>query len=375
MSEIETITPSQIIEAIRYAKKTNPEDKFGDGAFKINHETKRPGKQGVKYMPFEVLKKRPNGKWEFIPLEIEFMNLVTKSRILPPNSDKRKFPGVQLQFAGSSKYFNPKKDQNGNVIYVEEPYGTAKILATKAYNRKMIALLKDKKKPIKNSSSKISLPIQFERNNAADTDNKLKLDDPIIRVTVPFKNPKGNESEDKINKNKPREIMPDDIPRCDIYDATKKIDKADPKYKPNDFNFELATVEKDGVKFSITYENIGEFILPGSSVSGIDSMSTISLSSMGISLASKTTLLIVKPSKGYKPLPNKIFNSLQIDTFDKAETSYVDEYNEDENKENIENEEDAQNINDPTLDEKKSDNEENKEEEEDLEDQFGLEDD
>jgi len=163
MSGIETITPNQVLEAIEYARSLNESDKFGDKAFNINYNKVKPGANGVRYMTFEILKKRPSGKWEYVPINLKFVNITTRAKILPPNDPERKFPGVQLQFAYDASYSvkSGKKDKNGMDILITEQYGTAKILISKAFQRIILQALKEEK--IYNDTTKISLPVQFER--------------------------------------------------------------------------------------------------------------------------------------------------------------------------------------------------------------------
>jgi hypothetical protein len=280
MSGIETINPSQVLAAIEYAKKLDPKDKFGDTAFKVDYEgSPREGKNDVRYMGFQILKQRQNGKWEFIPLNLKFMNLQTRSRIHPPGSTKRKYPGVQIQFRAGDSF---------TARGVTESYGRAKISIYNAFTRIITRLLKTEK--VHHSKKEILNGIQTHRIEDPKTKKQvpLKQGDEIIRVAIPFK------SENSI-------ILPDEKPRCDIHDVTKK--KASIK-DPNEVPFELAMVGES----PITYTNIGDFILPGSSCSGVDSMDSVVLSSQGISLPSKATLLIVKPSRGYRPDAAVVFS-------------------------------------------------------------------
>src|ERR1700678_429107 len=104
MAGIEIVTPSQVFDAIRYVRTTDPADKFGDKAFRISVNKIKTGPNAVRYMDFEILKKKDSGKWDYVPLNLKFMNLITKSKILPPVHEKREFPGVRLQFSGNASY-------------------------------------------------------------------------------------------------------------------------------------------------------------------------------------------------------------------------------------------------------------------------------
>lgn len=306
MNNVEVVTPSQVIAAIEYAKTLDPKDKFGDGAFRVDIANVRaPGKNDVRYIPWQILKQRNNGKWEYVDLHLKFMNLITKSQILPPGHPKRKYNGVQIQFRGKDSFTTKvkvKKDGKEEIKTIEEPYGKAKKLIYAAFQRKLKLMLK--KQEIFHSKTNVGTTIQDSRKSS-DPKNpkpeKFAEGDEIIRVTIPFK------SED--NK-----IALDEQPKCDIHDVTKKL-----KDIPPDFDgvpFEKATI--DGKP--LTYANIGQFVRAGSSVSGVDCMDSITLSSQGITLPSKATTLIVKPSRGYKPDVKAVFKG-EFSEMESSETA------------------------------------------------------
>lgn len=294
MAAVEVVTPSQVLAAVEYAKKQDPKDKYGDGAFRINVGNIRVGKNDVRYIPFEVLKQRNNGKWEFVPLNLKFVNLTTKSQILPPGHAKRKYNGVQIQFRGKDGFSTKtvvKKDGKEEVRLVEEPYGKAKKAIYAAFKRKVTLALK--KQEFFHSKTNIGSTIQ-DSKKSSDPKNpkpeKFPEGDEIIRVTIPFK------GED--NK-----IALDEPPKCDIYDINKKRPLTDEEKKNGEIPFEKATV--DGKP--LVYQNIGVFVRSGSSTSGVDCMDSVTLSSQGITLPSKVTVLMVKPSQGYKPDAKAVF--------------------------------------------------------------------
>lgn len=296
---VEAILPSEIFEAIGYAKQKDPTDKHGDGAFKLDYGNIRLGKQGgIRYADFDVLKKNKAGEWKYIPLNLKFMNLLTKAKIYPPNHEKKKIPGARLQFSGSSTYFDKGK---------EERYGAAKIAIYAAFARIIKKLLNQK--TINNgSNNKICSTIQTEAIIDEKTKATKKLDDPIIRVDIPF---------DSQQSGNQKIIKADASPKCEIYDACKKL-KDIPK---GQWPFERATFEKT----PLNYTNIGEFITAGSSCSGVDCMNSVSLSNMGISLASKITLAVIKHSDGFKPQPTSIFSIDEFDEMAGATTETIED--------------------------------------------------
>jgi len=275
-----TVTPSEVFAAIAYAKKKDAADKHGDGAFRVKHDNLRPAKNDVRYAPFQILKKGSGDKWDFVGLNLKFMNLNTVARILPAGHPEQKITGVRLTFKKSASTYNSNN--------VEEKYGEAKLAIYAAFMRHMKKLINSK--TLNNTNTNISSTIQTKK--LIDKVKKIKddLEDPLIRVEIPFKSEQHGTT---------KVVKADEPPKCEIYDATKKL----AQIKPGQFPFQYATIE-DG---PLTYTNIGKFITPGSSVSGVDSMDSICLSNMGLSLPSKATLLIIKHSPGFKPDASVIF--------------------------------------------------------------------
>lgn len=293
---VETVLPSQVFAAIEYAKKQDPKDKFGDGAFRMNVSNIRPGKNNVRYAGWEILKHRPNGVWEFVPVNLKYMNLQTKSKIHPPGHPKKKYAGVTLQFRVSSSF----KTKAG-----EEPYGKAKVAIYSAFKRITMRMLKAKE--IFHGVPTIKLGVQTERKVDEKTGKTEKLDDGIIRVSIPFK-----ALEDGPNS----KIDLNEKPKCEIYDATKKVENP----KKDEVPYQLATLkDKEGKDQPLVYQNVGDFILPGSTCTGVDCMDSVTFSQQGISLPSKASLLIVKPSKGYKPDVMSVFGN-DFSEIENAET-------------------------------------------------------
>lgn len=306
----EFVTPSQVFEAIAYAKSKNPNDTYGDKAFNLNIKNIKPGNNNTRYLNFEILKKRNNGTWEFVPLNLKFTKLQTTSRILPPGHEKRKFPGAQLQF-NSNASFETKK---GNETITEE-YGKAKIAIAEAFKRIVESDLDNKRLFVANR--KITCPVQFDRVLDPVSGQREPLDKPIIRMEIKFEERKETETDPKkknMSAKAEKFIDPSAKPKCEIYDATKRLSKGDPNYHEGELNFAPLVYEKDKKVEPLTYGNIGEVILFGSIVSGIDNMSNVVISSLGISLSSKALLLIVVPAKGLKTNITNIFSDDELYT-------------------------------------------------------------
>lgn len=305
-ASIDIVTPNQVLQAIEYAKSQDANDKFGDKAFRVNLEKARPtGK--TTYIPFEVLKKRPDGKWDYVSLNLKFKDLTTRKNNLHPNDPKREKKTFtdkshSLQFLGSDTCKTTVKNAKGDIIIHIEEYGRAKIAIYKAFNRLIKAGLANRK--INHNKTNICSTIQFSRAGEKINSPPVKLDDPIIRVDIPFSKEKNTDI-----------IKLDTKPKCDIYDATKKIAPGDSRYNPKGWNYEKATVEINGVNTELNYENLGEFVRAGSIVSGVDKMDSVCLSASGISLPSKLLLAVIIPGKGFKVDPSAIFSEDEREDF------------------------------------------------------------
>lgn len=331
------ITPSQVFEAIEYAKSIDSDDNLGIGAFQVKIKNERPANNNVRYYPFEILKKDAKGNWSFVPLVLKFKNLVVKNKILAPDSPDRKFPGVNFTFDNDTKFTTDtgKKDKDGNPIIIDEPYSAAKIAIDTIFRHLIKKLLNEEK--IYNANHKTSTSVQIECADKDIKGKKNKLDNPIVRMEIKFEDKKAKENKSKENPTKNasagnRTISSDAVPLCAIYDVEKRIPNSSPKYKPNGFNFEYLQYvsEKDNKKYPITYENIGKVILPGSIISGTEDLSSVACSNLGISLPSKISILIVKKSTGYsRNDPAAVFSEGDIKSFtDFDDSNETDETSE-----------------------------------------------
>jgi hypothetical protein len=306
----DSVTPREVFEAIEYAKTLNPSDKLGTGAFKIDFDSVRTGGNSVSYYRVMILKKKGD-KWDYIPFQLRFLKLTSKTRILHPDDEKRLFPGVKLQIAHDASYATKKDGKD-----VEQPYGAAKIMAVTIWRQLVKEAMKSGK--ITNDNTKIISPIQTEYTKDKVKKIKEKLDAPIIRLEVPFRNPKeedvADDSKKKNAKNakKDIELKPTAKAVCDIFNQDKPIPATDSRFKKDGFNYEKLTYENNGVSEDITYENIGEVLVPGSIISGVDNMSSMSVSNMGNSLASKAAFLIVKAGERTRVNPAKIFDAEEM---------------------------------------------------------------
>jgi len=309
MSGVKFVYPSEVFAAIAEAKKRDPKDKNGDGAFRPGLSNIRIGKNGTRYMPWDILKKDPRtGRWDYVELNVKFTNLNTSANMYPPGHAKKKYEGARIQFTSKNAYYFRKvTGADGVVREVEEHYGKAKVAIYKAFVRILTKLLKEKK--VNNGNTKIASSVQTERivNEALQEKAKLEEGGEIIRVEIPF---------NKTGEGAQAAILSTEPPRCDIYDITRP--KKD--HKKEDLPFEKNTFLDDDEKtpIPVNYGNIHRYITYGSSCSGIDCMDSACFSGLGISLPSKTTLLTVKRSKGRKPEANSVFSMSEFDDMSNA---------------------------------------------------------
>jgi len=260
------VNPNEVFEAIAYAKETN-KDEYGDSAFNI--ETNGRNAKGCAFHTFTILKKQ-NGKWGPIPLKLRFVNLPTQARLIKKelgSTDSTKYDGACLQFSRSSK-----STQNG----VEQLYGEAKHAICEAFKRIAAKMVANNKLKSKNTMIRTNLQYTFGPNNA-------DMADPIIRVQIPF-------AYEMIGNAKV--YKPDSLPEIEIFNINKPVIK-DGKQVPGKFH---KIAMEDGSP--MIYSNANQCIKPGSVCSGIDDMSAVTLSNMGISNPSKASILMIKPSTG-----------------------------------------------------------------------------
>lgn len=340
-ANIDIVTPNEVLQAIEYAKTQDPIDKNGDGAFFINTDNCRDtGK--TSYMDFKVLKKQPDNKWKLVSMNLKFKDLTTRKNNLPPNDPKRdKVTFIDkshsLQFLASDVCKTTAKNAKGEIVTHIEEYGRAKVAIYKAFSRLVKKGLLEKK-IIAPKKKNICTTVQFVRKGKSQNSPPIKIDDPIIRVDIPFPKIKNTETIELTAK-----------PKCTIYDATKKIEPNNPKYNPKGFNYEIATIENPddaNAPFELNYTNLGTFLRAGSIVSGVDQMSSVCLSASGISLPSKLLLGVVIPGKGFQVDASAIFGADEQEDFGNTNVvvSEIDENSQQVPPNNNNNEEELDEI-------------------------------
>lgn len=328
------VYPSEVFEAIEYAKSIDPQDIHGDKAFQINVKKQRMAKQDTCYMDFKILKKHVSRdgsvEWKFIPLMLKVINIPTTAHIRPKES-KNNFPGVRVQFTEITSFVR-QTQQNGATIDVQENFGQAIISIYAAFKRLASAALQDGSIIHEKTDIKSIIQTHFRTEDWKTSRKKDKCVEAIIRIELPF------EGE---TVNNVKIIKQDALPKCNIYDATKRMKNAPRNMIP----FEHATWNKK----PINYTTINDFIPCGSLCSGTIDMNSVCLSAQGVSLPSKFNAIIVK----------RVANSRKSDlakTFSSDEFSQIagpDEVSQEDDQEN--NEHDGTGSDDPPSDEKKID--------------------
>lgn len=150
---------------------------------------------------------------------------------------------------------------------------------------------------VKFFSDKICCQVQFDAPSPSG--GRVPIDNPIIRVLVPFR------------QQKDRSMKLD----CDIFDMRKPIDgvefarrvadKDDPTHEDT-LKLEHATINDEE---EITLENINKLFTSGSIISGLIAIPDVCLSSQGISCPCKAGYIMIKPGSGKRYEAGKLFNN------------------------------------------------------------------
>lgn len=304
----EVLTPSQIFEAIAYAKSE------GTSAFKLS-KPRASQTSPVQYMSFEVNRLNAAGVRGWVPVSIKFYNLNTKSNVPAPDNEKRiAIPGVRLQVAPDSTFTTTKYGQDGKPVVIQEQFGAAVIAVADAYTR--LVTLGIKKNEISNKNKAIAVPIQYERKLDSGGVESLRGGNEIIRMNIKFSNP-DDKSAPRGKRMTERTISESAVPNITIYDARKKIPEDSPHFRRDRLNYEPMMITEDT---PVTYGNIHHILPFGSVISGVLAMDTATISAMGIGLQANITMLIVKPSEGNVPNPLSVFDANELASFGEGQT-------------------------------------------------------
>jgi len=304
----ETFYPNEILEAIAYAKKQDPSDKFGDKAFQIELNP-REGNNNTQWMSLRALK-NVNGKMEYKNLKLKVTNLKTTANIKTDEEKKamkgQDYPGINLTFQGVSTFTRQVRKPSGEVVTVTEKYGEAKMAIARAF-RRIMTVATDPKNPKRVQGRNVSIVLNVQTHRIIDkkTLAKEELETPIIRVKLPF------ESKNNV-------IGPDSLPSVDVFDAEVPRPLVDGK-KTHDIPFANA-VDENGKPF--TYTTIRGFLRCGSATSYIEDLSGVCISSQGISNPARVNgFLIVKRSRGNRLQAHEVYDEDEFAAMAGAVTS------------------------------------------------------
>ena len=304
----ETFYPNEILDAIAFAKKQDPNDKNGDKAFQIEL-TPREGNNSTQWMTLRALK-NVNGKMEYKNLKLKVTNLKTTANIKTDEEKKamkgQDYPGINLTFQGVSTFTRQVRKPSGEVVTVTEKYGEAKLAIARAFRRIMLAATdQNNPKRLRARNTMVVLNVQTERIVDKKTMDKEKLETPIIRVKLPFEANKGV-------------IGPDALPSVDVFDAEVPRPLVDGK-KTHDIPFAHA-LDDNGKPF--TYTTIRGFLRFGSAASFIEDLSGVCISAQGISNPARVNgFLIVKRSRGNRLQAHEVYDEDEFASMAGAVTS------------------------------------------------------
>jgi len=306
----DVVFPNEILEAIEYAKKSNPKDLRGADAIKIDTDKARKAGKTSWIDTYINILRDGTRQWKLIKVIV--IRLPTKANIpSPEDRKKRKDEGgdrIQLQFRDKDSYKMKRPDGTEEM----QRYGEAMLALHYAWRIKAMQLLKEKKfkgvastlrrgvlqthrgpasenksdKKSTYASTKEEIPpenILIEEDDADPCHDSDKIafgpGDRIIRVQIEFMKEGGKDEE--------KTVAEEALPKIPILDATKPL--------KNKQLYEEART-RDGEL--INYSNIHDWLRCDSQVTGVIDMSSTCLSNMGISISNKFTHLIVRASKG-----------------------------------------------------------------------------
>lgn len=292
-----SVLPNEVLAAINEARKANPKDKHGDGAFRVNVERIRKyqnatdKKKKANYVPFEV---NHRGKW--IGLNIRVMNVKTTAGIKA--LAERKY-GVDLQFRRSST-FTTKDRRTGEDI--TQQYGEAVFAAFEAWQR--LTKAKIDAEELDGSVGEMTAKFQYGLE-AGD-----KLEDPIMRVAL-----KTNQDNTEFTQLKD-----------DIRDVRRRLKKV-PVGEVLPYDLALDGPEDDEDSKPLTPYTVHTFFKPGTPVFGIHCMDQFSEAKKVFNLNSSYSLLAAKKPKGARPQFSSHFDADEMNAWEDAE-AYVEDAEE-----------------------------------------------
>lgn len=289
MSNNKCITPNQILAARDYAKAAFPDIPEGYGAVIIDFTKGRKDPKGLcTYYPIRILCN--NGtKWEPVEPRIKFKNLTTIFSAAP--NLKKGYYTSSMNFSIDATYMDKVDGKE-----VVQRYGEAKVFLHGAIEHHAgVAVMK---RIIIARNTTIVAGIHRTRLST-EKGTQEAVANPYCTISIPFKRAADGNT-----------VSPITPPGCVIFDGTKKAETAEEKRISL---FKRAYVEANGEKQAINFGNIGSFITKGSLITGIETISDVTVSGQGISAPSKCKgFIIVWPGNGGDMMPNDAFSEEEM---------------------------------------------------------------
>lgn len=300
-----SVLPNDILRAIVEARKKDPKDKHGDGAFRIDKsrlrafQNKTDKKKKATYIPFQV---HVRGEW--VGVNIRVLGVKTESTLKAP--EEREY-GVTLSFRKSSTFTRKDKKTGDEVV---ERYGEAVVAAYEAFQRIVKRMVDDGE--LENGKTDALSRVQYEAKKKNDAGKVVKetLEDPIFRVDL-----RTNDDDSEFTDLKD-----------DIRDVRRKMKK--PKAgELMPYDRALDGPDDDADSQPLTPLTAHTFFKMKTPCFGVHCMDQACMSNTGISAPSYFPLLAAKKPKGARPTYEAHFDKDEMEAWGEVEA--YDEEGED----------------------------------------------
>lgn len=317
------LLPNTILEARDFAIKSNPEDTKGFHGCRINMDRSSEA-QGVVYHNWEVNALGADGIRSWKGCYVETKTIPSCGNIQPPvgvDNTKRKWLQIKVKFHvhHNNTYRKMIIDKNGCKHEEIQRLGEAIEYLCEAFVWHVNKLLADGS--IYMEGAKIITQL-ITKVPIKQSDGKTKVEilkDPMYRVEIPFN-----------IKNNAVDIT--SAPTIPIFTTAKAIPGKSglAKFPLLTYSEIVKENNKDVVKeISLAYNNIYKLLKYGTKFTGIINMSSMNISSQGISLPMKfTDKLYVEPSKGGKVTAEDTYGDEDVDDMDASHKNVEGEGNE-----------------------------------------------
>lgn len=292
-----SVLPNDILRAIVEARKKDPKDKHGDGAFRIDKsrlrafQNKTDKKKKATYIPFQV---HVRGEW--VGVNVRVLGVKTESSLKAP--EEREY-GVTLSFRKSSTFTRKDKKTGDEVV---ERYGEAVVAAYEAFQRIVKRMVDDGE--LENGKTDALSRVQYEAKKKNDAGKVVKevLEDPIFRVDL-----RTNDDDSEFTDLKD-----------DIRDVRRKMKK--PKAgEQMPYDRALDGPDDDPESQPLTPLTAHTFFKIKTPCFGVHCMDQACMSNTGISAPSYFPLLAAKKPKGARPTYEAHFDKDEMDAWGDVE--------------------------------------------------------